>query len=128
MSRLQPTRSDMEMGGMQWEVTPPEELREGHVLRMTCVEDYSQEPGYPILDRTTITKLDGGSVHVAFDSERPNDNHYQASHEFQPGALRAIIDHVELSGSEAEQPSRSAEQGWLSRLLGRRSLPTAQSR
>lgn len=126
MGIIEPTRPDIEVGGMQWEVTPPGELRDGHALRMTCVEDFSQGPGYPMADRTTITKLDDGSVHVAFDSER-NESFYSASHEFPAGTLRAIIDHVEPTAGEAgaSQPARAPRRGWLGGWLSRRATSSA---
>jgi hypothetical protein len=105
MGKFEPTRADIELGGMRWEVTPAEELQTGHAFRMRSVEDFSRGPDYPMADRTTITRLDDGSVHVAFASER-NKDYYSASHEFPAGALRAIVDHVELSGgSRVEQTS-----------------------
>jgi hypothetical protein len=117
------SKKDLELGGMNWQVTPPKELQGGHAFRMTCVEDFSGDPSYPIIDKTTITRLEDGSVHMAFDSER-NGSHYNGSHEFPVGALRAIIDHVEPLEGASEQTIRTPRQGWLSRALPWKTSPS----
>jgi hypothetical protein len=118
MGELVTSRDEIEIGGMQWQVTPQEELSPGQALRITCVENFSQDPKYPMSDRTVITKLEDGTVHVAFDSER-NGSRYRGSHEFEPGSLRAIVDYVEPSNDDSEHPVRAPRKGWL-RGLGSR--------
>lgn len=100
MPGMQPTRPEIEVGGMQWKVTPADELRPGRVLEMTCLEDFGSELGYPVNDVTTVIKTDDGEMHIKVDRLR-NQSRYTDAVTFEPGTLRAIIDHVEAADSRS---------------------------
>ena len=104
----------MEIGGLEWEVTPPSDLNEGFVDQLTHVNIVHDDPQHPIADRVRVTRDEDGAIHMAFDSER-NQDYYSGSFEFPAGALRALVDYVEPI--EGQQSSHIPRTGWLSRLL-----------
>jgi len=98
MTGERPTGQEIEVGGMQWEVTPTDELKPGRELEMICLQDFGSTPDYPMNDVTTVIKTDDGEVHITVDRLR-NQDRYKDTVTFEPGTLRAIIDHVERTSS-----------------------------
>jgi len=107
MAGERPTGIELEVGGMQWKVTPSDELRSGRELEMTCFEDFGGTPDYPMNDITTVIKTDDGEMHIQVDRLR-NQSRYTDSVTFKPGTLRAIVDHVEAAGGGQAQQRGSA--------------------
>jgi hypothetical protein len=118
MPEAQPTRlkADVEVGGMSWAVTPSDQLRDGRLLEMVCKQDFGSQPGYPMTDTTTVIKTDDGEMHIIVESDR-NQSRYTDRVTFEPGTLRAIIDHIERTGSRTEQPSSADGRSAFGRIL-----------
>jgi hypothetical protein len=98
MPGLKPTNGDVEVGGMKWEVKEGDDLHEGQVASMTCIEDRGHSMG-EVLDKTRVVLLDDGSIYLDLATQAPDGSIESAAREFPEGALRAIVDHVEKLGA-----------------------------
>jgi len=119
MSGLTPTNGSVEVGGMSWEVERAGHIPNGQVVSMNCVENRGHAMG-TVLDQTRLVLIDDGEIYLQLATQGPDGTVQTASHPFQHGTLRAIIDFVE--GQESNSPKAVAPtstRGWLGRMLNR---------